>query len=29
MIPALLHILAMTAGAYAISREIRDHHLGN
>jgi ABC-2 type transport system permease protein len=29
MIPALLHILAMTAGAYAIGREIRDHHLGN
>ena len=28
MIPALLHILAMT-GAYAIGREIRDHHLGN
>ena len=29
MIPALLHILGMVAGAYAIGREIRDHDLGN
>ena len=29
MIPALLHILGMVAGAYAIGREIRDHDLSN
>jgi len=28
LIPALLHILAMTAGAWSVGRELRDHTLG-
>lgn len=29
LIPAVLHILAMTAGAWALGRELRDRSLGN
>ena len=28
LIPALLHILAMTAGAWAVGRELRDRSIG-
>ena len=28
LVPALIHILAMTAGAWSVGRELREHTLG-